>query len=251
MNTQLRVNRPAAIIYSWILVLVGASTAPALAQDAIFVDLDGDVGFGDSTPDASLDIERDGPEGAKLVVESTVPGGVNGLVALELKNNGGHIAFQIDSGVTGLPGGGDAAWDFSAATGGSFRFSRIGTGVTELFVSPGGDMALAGDLTVVGGCTGCDAVFSPDWDLETIEEHAEQMWHDGHLPGIGPTPEGKSSIRVFQKMTGMLMELEKAHIYIEQLNDRLEEKHAQVRALEERLARLEAESGSNTAVGTD
>ena len=229
----------ATILYLWILAAFWGSSA--LAQDAIFVDLDGDVGIGDSTPDASLDIERDGPEGAKLLVESTAT--VNGLVALELKNNGGHIAFQIDTGVTGLPGGGDAAWDFSAATGGSFRFSRIGTGVTELFVSPGGDMALAGDLTVVGGCTGCDAVFSPDWDLETIAEHAEQMWRDGHLPGVGPTPEGKSSIRVFQKMTGMLMELEKAHIYIEQLNERLEQKDAQVRALEERLARLEA---SNT-----
>jgi hypothetical protein len=224
-------------IFCAVVVVLGSSAA--LAQDAIFVDLDGDVGIGDSTPDASLDIERDDAGGAKLVVESTVPGGVNGLVALELKNNGGHIAFQIDTGVTGLPGGGDAAWDFSAATGGSFRFSRIGTGVTELFVSPGGDMALAGDLTVVGGCSGCDAVFSPDWDLETIAEHADQMWRDGHLPGVGPMPEGKSSIRVFEKMTGMLMELEKAHIYIEQLNDRLEEKDAQIQALEDRLTRLE------------
>jgi hypothetical protein len=61
----------------------------------------------------------------------------------------------------------------------------------------------------------------------------------GHLPGVGPTPEGKSSIRVFQKMTGMLIELEKAHIYIEQLNECLEEKDAEIRALEERLTRLE------------
>jgi len=96
-----------------------SAIAPCTHRTPIFVDTDGDVGIGDSTPDASLDIERSDPGGAKLLVESTVPGGVPGLVAMELRNNGGHVAFQIDSGVTGLPGGGDAAWDFSVATGGA------------------------------------------------------------------------------------------------------------------------------------
>jgi hypothetical protein len=52
---------------------------------------------------------------------------------------------------------------------------------------------------------------------------------------VGPTPEGKGGIDVFQKTTGILQELEKAHIYIDQLNQKLEAERAQWR---EELARL-------------
>ena len=75
-------------------------------------------------------------------------------------------------------------------------------------------------LTVNGGCTGCDSVFRDDWPLETIDEHSRAMFKNSYLPGVGPTPEGETTIDVFQKITGILQELEKAHIYIDQLHER-------------------------------
>jgi hypothetical protein len=60
------------------------------------------------------------------------------------------------------------------------------------------------------------------------------MWEKGHLPAVGETQEGRVAIDVFQKTTGILQELEKAHIYIEQLHGRLE-------ALESRLEASESD----------
>jgi hypothetical protein len=79
---------------------------------------------------------------------------------------------------------------------------------------------------------GCDAVFDPTYNLESIEEHAENMWASGHLPAIGVT-EPHLQINVPEKMGGMLNELEKAHIYIEQLHQKLADQ-------EDRLSRLES-----------
>ena len=65
------------------------------------------------------------------------------------------------------------------------------------------------------------------------EEHAELMFEKSYLPAVGPTPEGEVTIDVFEKTTGILQELEKAHIYIAELNET-------VKQLQERLTQLES-----------
>ena len=94
-----------------------------------------------------------------------------------------------------------------------------------------GNLTLAGTLTITGGCTGCDEVFESWYPLETIEEHADLMWSNKYLPGIGPTPL-YGQMDVLKKTGGILNELEKAHIYIEQLHKRLEAMEARLEALE-------------------
>ena len=54
----------------------------------------------------------------------------------------------------------------------------------------------------------------------SIEEHAARMWENKYLPAVGPTRAG-DQINVVHKLTGVLNELEHAHIYIQQLNDRI------------------------------
>ena len=66
------------------------------------------------------------------------------------------------------------------------------------------------------------------------------MWENNYLPAIGPTPDGeKISLDIGKRHFGVLNELEKAHIYIERLNERLKEKEAEVSDMSERLVRLE------------
>lgn len=81
----------------------------------------------------------------------------------------------------------------------------------------------AGIVTNIGTCTTaspCDAVFDPEvYTVPSIEEHASLMWENKFLPAVGPTRNGQ--INMNAKLTGMLNELEHAHIYIEQLNDRI------------------------------
>ena len=104
-------------------------------------------------------------------------------------------------------------------------------------------MTLTGTLTTGGPvCSGgCDRVFEADYDLPSIEEHADQMWANKHLPAIGPTVPSKP-VNLTDQYGNLLNELEKAHIYIAQLNERnqtLQEKVSQLKTHESRLARLE------------
>ena len=67
---------------------------------------------------------------------------------------------------------------------------------------------------------GCDRVFSEGYEIAPIDSRAELMYANGYLPNVGPTPES-GPFNVSDKMGRMLNELEHAHIYIAQLNERL------------------------------
>lgn len=90
-------------------------------------------------------------------------------------------------------------------------------------VSISGDLYVDGNVeTSTGMCA--DYVFEPTYELQTIEEHARFMWDKKHLPAIPvaeKTEDGKYRISMGAQQTAILEELEKAHIYIEQLNTRI------------------------------
>jgi hypothetical protein len=71
-----------------------------------------------------------------------------------------------------------------------------------------------------------DYVFGPDYQLEPIEEHAAFMLNEKHLSAI-PRPQkdadGQDTVEYGSLMRGMLEELEKAHVYIARLSDRLKD----------------------------
>ncbi len=81
-----------------------------------------------------------------------------------------------------------------------------------------------GVFTDGGNIKIADYVFSPDYKLESIEEHAEFMWKKRHLPAVPRSEKsqnGGNMIEIGGQINGVLEELEKAHIYIEQLNERI------------------------------
>ncbi len=125
---------------------------------------------------------------------------------------------------------------------------RITTGgaTAEMTIQPtSGDVTILGTLTT-GGVTcggGCDLVFAPETEIESIDEHASQMWSNRYLPSVGPTIENMP-LNLSEKTGGMLNELEKAHIYIEQLHkrlERLEEEQAELKLI---VKGLVSESGN-------
>lgn len=65
------------------------------------------------------------------------------------------------------------------------------------------------------------------------------MFANRHLPNVGPTDEN-GAFNVTKKVGGMLNELEKAHIYIEQLHNRHETAQLQVSALSETVKQQQA-----------
>ena len=212
-------------------IRVGAPT------DSLFIAADGDVGLGTGSPSAPLHVKRsDGT--ARLLVEET-SGALASRTVLELRNNGNPRIDLVDSnsGVT---------WRYeSVGGGGSFRFFRVGSPIA-LGVGAAGNVTVAGTMTTGGPqCGGgCDFVFDPNYELESIEQHAASMWENSHLPAVGPTGSSQS-INLTEKVGGLINELEKAHIYIERLHEqgkeRAKKKDKRIRELEQHLVERDTE----------
>lgn len=192
------------------------AAAPVFAQDVMVVD-DNKVGIHTNTPAQEFHL-NDGPDA---------------------NSNG---AFRISTS--------SHAWDFATIQNvGTFRISKLGSGTSEFDLTAGGNLIIQGTLTTGGttcGGGGCDLVFSDGFELDSIDEHAATMWTRGYLPAVGPTPENQP-FNITEKVGGMLHELEKAHIYISQLHERLEAKDVRIDELRhendqilDRLGRVEA-----------
>ncbi|AXS39855.1 hypothetical protein [Breoghania sp. L-A4] len=185
---------------------------PGAPSSSIFIDVDGDVGIGSSSPDAALNVERsDGT--AKLLV-GDLGTGSDFLTMLELNNAGtGGIAYRMTT--NGL------SIDTNNISG-EYRINIVDGDNQELALDADGNLTIDGEITTSGSCSGgCDRVFDAGYALPTIEQQAAAMWANRHLPNVGPTPED-APFNISRKVGGILNELEKAHIYIAQLHARIE-----------------------------
>lgn len=85
----------------------------------------------------------------------------------------------------------------------------------------------------------CDATFDPDeFEVPSIEDHAAYMWENQHLWAVGPTKPNEP-INLTQKTGGILHELEVAHIYIEDLHERLKAQETEKTEMLDRISALE------------
>ncbi len=148
----------------------------------------------------------------------------------EIKNNKdtGRLTFFS-------PGGG--------ATTASFKFDRAATeNLFRVGVLGSSTVDINGDLVVTGTLSNPDYVFTPEYALESIDDHAAYMWENKHLPAVGAgqvNAQGKPMVNVATRSQGMLEELEKAHIYIEQLHGETEALKGEVTALKEKVTEME------------
>jgi len=108
---------------------------------------------------------------------------------------------------------------------------NVGIGTTE----PQGKLDVNGAIYQRGSALHADYVFEPDYELESIEEHAEYMWQNKHLKGVPRAQKdeaGQDVLEIGAYRRGMLEELEKAHVYIQQLNERINLLEMRLRELE-------------------
>ena len=195
----------------------------ALAQNSMYITPDGDVGFGTDTPtekvhilDGDLRVEQSDP-GISSILKFATEGS-----EWEIKQNGdtGRLTFFS-------PGGG--------AITASFKFDRAA--VENLFrvgVVAADTVDINGKLVINGSDVTPDYVFEPEYELESIEEHAKFMWDNKHLPAMKSAQENETEgVNVVAHQYGVLEELEKAHIYIAQMNEVVKELQEEVRRLKE------------------
>jgi hypothetical protein len=186
---------------------------PGAPSSSIDISADGDVGIGTASPDNPLH-----------VFESSA----SFVAALNLENEGGDVGFRLTNDVGGM--------DLNLVDNAGVQEFRINIGASpqEFTLTQTGNVTITGQLVTGGPQCGvgspCDGVFSSDYEVESIEEHAALMWANSYLPAVGPTAPG-APMNVSEKTGRILNELEKAHIYIEQLHGSLLQSREEVLSL--------------------
>jgi len=191
---------------------------PSAPTNSLYVNTNGDIGLMTASPDASMHIRRT-DSSAKLLVEDT---GTAFNVQVEL-NKAGTPRVRFDNTSTASAG----VWDMGLNANDEFIIRDITGGSNVLTLAANGNLTITGGLISTeggGACTvadPCDRVFDKAiYKIPSIEDHAQSMWENMYLPAVGPTKPDQP-VNMTTKMLRMLNELEKAHVYIEQLNNRL------------------------------
>jgi hypothetical protein len=213
---------------------------PGAPTSSIDISASGNVGIGNASPTAPITFA--GVTGDKIQLFPSSAGARFGMGI-----QAGEMQFYVPSGVQ----------HFSFNTGGDLQTSganelvriqsggNVGIGTTN----PLGKLDVNGSIFQRGVQLFADYVFEPTYTLESIEEHADFMWNNKHLPAVGERrvdEQGHEIVEIGARMRGLLEELEKAHIYISTLSERISRKDTEVQKLErqnaelaERLARIE------------
>ncbi|MBI2566980.1 MAG: hypothetical protein HYV63_08130 [Candidatus Schekmanbacteria bacterium] len=215
-----------------------------------------------------------GQRTGKGVVALLAPRDLDGSdwVQLTLRNRGALSSSTADS-EDFTPAHWDVAsgvWGTTVSQGGSgvlrpWRFSMGGTealrvatngdlsvGSGDLFVevatgevgigtiTPAGKLDVNGSIYQRGAQLHADYVFADSYELESIEEHARYMWQNKHLTAMPPRrlgDDGQEIVEIGAHQKGIVEELEKAHLYIEQLHKTLQEQQAEIAAIKSQLSR--------------
>ena len=207
--------------------------AGGVPNNAFWLASTGNLGLGTSLPQTGMHLLRSNGTGAMLIEETSA----GTLGQLTLRNNG-ITFFTLED--TSIAAGDNTGrlWNFQNQAG-TFRVTTAPGGANdiEMILTPAGDLTIEGDLFTTGGVcsSGCDRVFDADYPLPSIAEQHEMMMAARHLPAVGPTPE-EGPFNVSQKVGGMLNELEKAHLFIAQLDARLVAQDAALQAQDAQIA---------------
>ncbi len=203
---------------------------PNTPQDALYLDSTGNIGMGTNAPGGALHIKRTG-----LVIPS-IESSNNQAVQLRLRTNDGNRR------VVGVDSADNAQ---SQLVFGDSEVQILGpTAADDYLVVNATGLTVKGTITQNTTVIHPDYVFEPTYKLESIEDHANYMFTEKHLPAVGAGTydnQGRAIIDLGAKTMGILEELEKAHLYIVEIHGRMNAMEKQNAQLQEVVAELLSE----------
>ena len=210
-------NRLYALIAQSLLVVgLFAFAGTATAQNALFVDAQGEVGIGTNTPAVPLH-----------VIATAAPS--NTLIQFE---NGGPARFRFRNSVN------NETWNVGhqSPSGTGLVFSDVGDGTSELLLDVNGNLTIAGSLTTLSPPgTFPDYVFAPEYELMPLDKLSDFIRENRHLPNIPSASDvataGKLNMNELQMK--MLEKIEELTLYAVQQQKNIDELTAKVTALQQ------------------
>jgi hypothetical protein len=216
---------------------------PGTPSSTLSLKSDGNVGIGTWSPADPLHVVQNNSNAA---LQLEVTGTTSQKWTMRTQSSGGGAGnFEIRNGT------GTATIPFRIGPAPNSNILLVG--LADATTPDPDRVSITGELFINGvNNSNPDYVFEPTHELESIEEHARYMWENKHLPAVGcgvNGQDGKASINVATRSQGVLEELEKAHIYIEQLHKKIGElegaqadtgqMQATIEDLQKRLEKLE------------
>ena len=219
---------------------------PGAPTSSIDINANGNVGIGTASPGNALHVFGDSASDKSATIGPSASAGADGL-------NVGYGGASF--------GAGQSFVNAHSATAGNGKLRLLVNADTKIIIQNDGNVGIgtttpAGKLDVNGSIFQrgiqlfADYVFEPTYSLESIEDHAAFMWGNKHLPAVGERKvdeQGREVIEIGARLRALLEELEKAHIYIADLNGKVSERDEKLVKLErqnaelaERLARIES-----------
>ncbi len=184
-------------------------------SDQLVLADNGFVGLGTSNPTFPLQIQRSDGGGSGFLVKTTGAAANFEWYFQQNATTGAFLVSNIEGGAAGVQIFPNLPKSTLVVRGG-----KVGIGTQD----PAGKLDVDGAIYQRGSVRHPDYVFEPEYELESIDQHSEAMWRDKHLPAVGAglyDKEGRAVIDMAARSQGVLEELEKAHLYIEQLHRRL------------------------------
>jgi hypothetical protein len=207
--------------FALIIIAVCAATV-ASAQNALYVDTDGEVGIGTNTPTVPLHvITTAAPSNTVMQLENSGP------ARFRFKNNNNSETWNVGH---------------LSPSGTGLVFSDVGDAVSELLLDVSGNLTIAGTLTAGNPSdTFPDYVFAEDYSLMPLQDLATFVRKNRHLPNVPSAQEieAKGSLNISEFQYRLLEKVEELTLYALQQQEQIEKLRAQMEDMRTQQQRTE------------